>query len=152
MSRTQILLGAAALALASLVACKGPTRSLDLIDPVAKDTTTSPTSTVDNGAVRIVEIMPDPYDDDDYAEWFKVQNKRDTAVSLTGWKIMDAENTVWTLDEAGKLDPGAIYKLVSPYTAKLSNDGDTVYLVAPNNEKVQTVAYGPTVEGKSIKP
>ncbi len=151
MISTKILIGMAALTLAGVAACnESPADALELEAPQPK--TPPPTSSSKKAVFKIVEMMPNPWDEDDFTEWFKVKNVGDTTGSLAGWKIAGTDGTTWTLDQGGTLEIGAIFKLTSPFTAKLSNDGGTVTVVSPTGETVQTVTWGRVDEGTVIKP
>lgn len=102
--------------------------------------------------VVIESLLPDPVGSDRTFEEVTLKNKGSAAVSLSGWSLRDADNHFVDLSELGSIAAGASLKIVrngSPLS--LNNDGDTIRLLGPNNEQVDSFAYTGSSEGQVIQ-
>lgn len=99
--------------------------------------------------MRIVEVSPNPQGDTNEA--FVLKNFGAAPVNLGGWAIRAPENRSWILDGV-ILDSGKIYTYRSLFNTLLRNDGDTVYLVNPGRDTIQTVSFGKVLSGGRVRP
>lgn len=110
----------------------------------------APTPTV---AVKITSLLPNPEGNENQNEKATIKNVGTQAVSLTGWKLRDLAGQVWRLDELGTLQPGEekeIRRKGQPMA--MNNGGDTIELLNPTGQAVQTVTYPRVNEGEVVRP
>lgn len=104
-------------------------------------------------AVRVVGLLPNPAGSDDINEEATLKNTGTQQINLTGWKLRDLAGTTWTLDSLGTLSPGQQKSIRrNNQRMALNNNGDTVELINPSGTVMQTISYGPVVEGEVISP
>lgn len=92
--------------------------------------------------VVIESLLPDPIESDFEFEEVTLRNKSTADVSLAGWSLRDRSNHVMVLGPQGSIPAGESKKIVrngSPLS--LNNDGDTITLLGPNNEEVDSFTY-----------
>jgi len=105
----------------------------------------------DDNRIRMVSLLPNPPGDERQDEAITLRILGTTAVDLSGWIVRDRAETAWVLDALGSLPAGAevtIQRLGQPMG--LNNNGDTVSLISPSGEVIQTVTYSSTTEGVAI--
>ena len=110
-----------------------------------------------SAALLINEIMYDPAAvPDSHGEWFEIYNSGASAVALDGYKIGDAGATK-TLSPGLVLGAGGYMvfgrdpdpatnggvSVADTFSFSLGNSGDTVRLLDPSDQVVQSVTYGP---------
>ncbi len=102
--------------------------------------------------LRIVSLLPNPSGDESQNEAATIRNAGSTAVNLTGWKLRDRAQKTWSLDSLGTIAPGQSVEIRRQGQPMALNNsgGDTVELVAPSGEVVDTVTYSSTVEDQTI--
>jgi hypothetical protein len=102
-------------------------------------------------AVRILDMLPNPFGDDAVAEDVRIQNDAPAPVDLTGWQLRDLAGNVWMLN--GPVAGGSALTVVRNGQAmSLNNDGDVIELLRPDGTVVDTVHYGRAVEGARMAP
>jgi hypothetical protein len=103
--------------------------------------------------LRILSLLPNPVGDDASAEAVTIRNDGPAAIPLTGWRVRDLAENEWALDVVGILQPGEQRTLLrAGQPMSLNNGGDTVHLVAPQGDLVQTVTYERIAEGQVVTP
>ncbi len=121
------------------------------------------------GALRISELMPDPPESVP-VEWVEISGEAGEAVPLGGWTIRDAAGGAARLDslDAGALEADAVVVLgedsllfqwpgipeetvrIMDHWPRLNNGGDTLVLLDPSGQVVDSVIYGSAPEGVSL--
>ncbi|MCR4329744.1 MAG: lamin tail domain-containing protein [Candidatus Roizmanbacteria bacterium] len=109
--------------------------------------TPTPTPYIQIQNIYLNEFMPNPSDG---PEWVELYNGNDTDVSLTNWYIDDAENAgsspyLFSVSIGKKS-----FATVQLKSAMLNNTGDTVRLLDPLKQEVDTINYTASEEDKSI--
>lgn len=137
------------------------------IEATKSATISATVAAVDFGVV-INEFLPDPEGDDYSAapagEWVELYNNSTIEIDLNGWKLKDDDghelvinsdktNGVGTIiSSGGKL---RVYRKGPEETSGsgfiMNNNGDTVFLLKPDNALVDSFSYTFTLEGKSYK-
>jgi poly(U)-specific endoribonuclease len=103
------------------------------------------------GTLRIIAALPNPAGDDTQFEEVHLANGGATAVPLTGWRITNAARQQdWTLTvQDGTVAPGEKIVVVRKgRPMSLRNGGDSVVLLNPAGETIDTRAYGEAPSGK----
>lgn len=101
--------------------------------------------------VVIESILPDPTDSDREFEEVTLRNKTNTEVSLDGWKLRDAANHILKMTTLHIVPVYGTIKIVRHgSTFSLNNDGDTITLLGPNNEPVDSFTYTSSQSGQVI--
>lgn len=100
-------------------------------------------------SVRIAAALPNPEGDDYKRETFSLRNIGGAVVKLDGWKIIDAANHEQSL--LGTLE--AHQEKVFESEISLNNNGDTLCLLSPQLDIVDTVTYSKSdvVSGQEIR-
>jgi poly(U)-specific endoribonuclease len=94
-----------------------------------------------SGRVKIVAAMVNPAGDDPSHETVTLLNMGGTAISVTGWRLVDKNNREFRIGSV-TLDGGFAATIRLPRdTAQLSNQGGEIRLINPNNEVVHRVTY-----------
>lgn len=103
--------------------------------------------------VVITSLVPNPLGNDNLNEEATLKNLGTQQVNLSGWKLRDLAGKTWSLNGLGTLAPNQ-QKIIkrNNQPMALNNGGDTIDLVNPSGMVVQTVTYGPVVEGEAISP
>lgn len=113
-------------------------------------TITNESSATNNDAVTTTilktiyfsEIYPNTTNSDEEEEYIEVSNMGDESVDLLGWSIEDASGESYTISESRMIDDSESVRLWREQTnIALNNDGDTLELIAPDNEVVDEVTY-----------
>lgn len=95
-------------------------------------------------ALRLVGLLPDPAGPDFYQEAIVIKNVSGARMSLSGWKLRDEARNLWPLDPDRSVIPNEEVRLKRKKEfLSLNNGGDTVELLAPDGQVVQTFTYGP---------
>lgn len=103
--------------------------------------------------IRITSLLPNPPGDENQNEEATLKNFGNQPVKPTGWKLRDLSGRTWSLDGLGTLQPGdekTIKRRNQPMA--MNNSGDTIDLVNPAGEVVQTVTYSQAEEGETVTP
>ena len=121
----------------------------DVLHPTLWGLPGQPDGGSDGPSIRIVALLPDPEEDESNNESITLRNGGTQTVSLDGWRFRDAANRYWHL--SGTLDAGdeRTFKRNRQQMA-LNNDGDTVCLLNPGGQVVDSVTYTSTTEGHPI--
>jgi len=101
--------------------------------------------------IFINEIMPSPEGPDSENEWIELYNNNNFKVNLFDYKIKDSygKTKEFILDK--RIEAKGFY-LIKRTDSKISlnNEKDTVILIDPKGEKVDSVSYENAPEGKSF--
>ncbi len=91
-------------------------------------------------SLQLNELYPSP--DKSSTEWIEIVNRGTQPISTNGYRIRDAANNTLPLT-ATQLESGGFY--IATASSLLNNSGDTVYLVNPSGEVVDTATYSATL-------
>lgn len=101
------------------------------------------------GEVIISEIMSNPSEGE---EWIELQSKIEESVSLAGFSFHDNAGKFFEIPAGTMILPGQ-HLVLTGWTDKLNNDGDSVNLLGRIGEMIDTVVDFPEVtKGKSWCP
>lgn len=102
------------------------------------------------GSISITEFMPDPVGSDDL-EWIELFNDSEGSITLSGWRIDDAEggSPPHTFTSADMLAPGVTIFPRAVTKLALNNTEDDVRLIDPNGTIVESIHYADVREGSS---
>ncbi len=93
--------------------------------------------------VRFVELLPNPSGDEMQNESVALKNFRPSAGRSHGWGLRDSANTTWSLDSLGTLAAGEQRTMERDgQSMGMNNSGDTITLIDPQGNVVQSVRYG----------
>jgi len=97
--------------------------------------------------ITLTEFMPDPASG---SEWAEVYNPESFEADISGWKIDDIEgaSSPYPIPQGTKIGPKNY--LVFSFSSKLNNSGDSIRLLNPKGEVVETYSYKETVKGASF--
>ena len=95
-------------------------------------------------------LMPNPIGPDENNETVILANRSDTEVSIDLWRLKDRAGGAFTM--SGTIAPGSTQRIRLRTSLQLGNSGDSVELVKPNGEAVQTVTYetAPIVRSRGV--
>ena len=102
-------------------------------------------------SLSIVGALPNPMNADEPHETVHVRNDSTAAISLDGWRIGDAAGRFWTLTAAdGTVQPGDTIIVVRRNRPMALNNrgGETIVLVNPLGETVDSESYGNAASGQ----
>lgn len=88
-------------------------------------------------ALKLNEIYPAP-NNEEY-EWVEIYNDEEKSIDLTGYYLTDATNKKLQLITNSISPFGFIIATAS--SGILNNDGDTVKLINPDNETIESISY-----------
>ncbi len=102
--------------------------------------------------VIIKRVFPNPPGNDPAGEWIELQNLKSTEINLTNWKIKDKSDKVFEFKEL-KIKPQQTIRLFYSQTKiVLNNNGDTLFLLDPDDNLVDKLEYfGRVKPGQVIK-
>ena len=105
-----------------------------------------------NTGVRIISLLPNPEGNENQNEQVTIKNFGSQTVDLAGWKIRDIANRVWTLDAVGNIQSNQ-EKVIkrNGQSMGMNNGGDTIELVDPVGNVLQTITYSSAEEGEIIE-
>jgi hypothetical protein len=99
----------------------------------------TPTPTPTPGSTlspTLTEFMACP---DDTAEWFELHNPHTTELNLLGFTIWDSKAKIYSFTDE-KLEPQE-YVAFEFKSSVLNNSGDTISLISPDNQVLESFAY-----------
>lgn len=114
-------------------------------------TTTAPGPPPPSGTLRIVAALPNPPGDDSQFEEVHLRNTGPSPLPLSGWRIMNGQGQQdWQLTaQDGVVAPGQVLIVVRRgRPMSLRNTGDTIVLVSPAGQTVDTKSYGQAQSGQ----
>jgi len=89
----------------------------------------------------ITELMPNPVGSDTHYEFIELKSITDQQISLTDWKIQDADKNTYKIPFV-LLEPGEYFVIERKKSGiALNNDKDTLKLISPDNKTIQTITY-----------
>jgi hypothetical protein len=102
--------------------------------------------------IYVNELLPNPAGSDD-GEWIELYNNGDSDINLNGWQLDDIQNggsKPYLFDETYEIKAHS-FLVIEKKDSKLSlnNSSDTVNLIDPSNNLVNSVVYTNSVEGAS---
>jgi len=103
--------------------------------------------------LRIVAAVPNPVGDDRQAESVTLRNYGPQPVPLAGWKLTDSNGTAsWELTQADGVaqSGGTITVVRNGRPMYLNNGGDTIVLINPSGDQVDSRAYDSAGSGEHI--
>ncbi|SYZ71900.1 exported hypothetical protein [Candidatus Zixiibacteriota bacterium] len=91
----------------------------------------------------IAKVLPNPDGDERQNEAIWLINKGNSDISLRGWKIQDKANTIWDLNNDGKVKAGETKEIQrNGRPMSINNTGDVLQLVDNSGKVVSVVAFG----------
>jgi len=103
-------------------------------------TPTNPPSSPFNLSIR--SLLPNPSGNENINERAEIINQGSQTVDLTGWKLKDKVGTTWSLDSIGTLGANQYSSIKREgQSMALNNSGDTIQLIDPFGNVVDTVTY-----------
>ncbi|MDJ0899058.1 MAG: lamin tail domain-containing protein [Xenococcus sp. MO_188.B8] len=114
--------------------------------PVMISLNLSGTPKPDTGnTLKISSLLPNPNGDETQLESATIKNIGEEEVDLTGWRLRDRAGKFWNLDSLGSLRPNESELILRRgQSMALNNNGDTVELLNPGGQVVDTVTYSRT--------
>jgi DNA/RNA endonuclease YhcR with UshA esterase domain len=96
--------------------------------------------------IIINEIYPNPPGSDLVNEWIELKNNSELVIDLADWKIQDNDKMLYKISKEDfadtALNPGYLFIIPRDISGlALNNDQETVKLIDPNNQTVQTIKY-----------
>ncbi len=104
------------------------------------------------GNFIITEVLPSPSGQDEEEEWIELLNQDTRQINLTGWKLTDqaGRTKTYSFEEKVSIESGTFIVLSRRQTGiTLNNEGDGLYLMAPNGKIADRMDYGKAPMGKS---
>jgi beta-lactamase superfamily II metal-dependent hydrolase len=99
----------------------------------------------------IESLLPDPVGDDIDLEEVTIHNAGGGSVGMSGWFLRDRSGRVWSLAGLGSIAAGQSATIRRNHMPmNLNNNGDGVFLIAPDNSIADSVSYTSTQEGVRI--
>ena len=120
---------------------------------VLRTSVSSPVPPPPSAVLVIAAAIPNPIGNDTEKEEVHLKNTGTTTISLAGWKIGDAAGTdFWNLDTTdGSVEPESIKKVLRRSRSMfLDNTGDTIRLINPSGNVVDTRSYGSVSSGQLL--
>lgn len=105
----------------------------------------SPSTYSKTGSILISTLNPNPSSGD---EWVELTNNDNKVIDLSGWKLKDASNKVFSITYL-ILKQGQIERIY-PKTISLNNDGDTIYLYNGSDVLVDQFQYTKSTKGELL--
>ena len=103
------------------------------------------------GTLKIVELLPNPEGIDRDKDTATIRNVSQQAINLNGYKLRDFSGKTWSLSSLGVIQPGTEKTIIrNGQPMSLNNDGDTIELIDPDNNIVDSVTYGPVEEDEIV--
>lgn len=113
--------------------------------------------------IDVAASLLNPFNDTAAAEYICLVSEEDSAVSLTGWKLTDAEGVVSVLPQFSlaphakvRVHPGGgneradtTHDLYGEAGMSWNNDGDTVTLLDSDGRVVDSASYGNREDGEA---
>lgn len=115
------------------------TRASDHVPVFADFVLSPPAPPAPAGGLFLSALVPNPAGTDDNHEQVALSNPTGAPIDLAGWKVQDVANNEFAL--AGTVPAHAELTITMQRTAFLNNSGDTVFLVNPAGQRVQTATY-----------
>ena len=101
--------------------------------------------------LRIESIIPNPSGNENNEERATIVNLGTASISLSGWKLRDRANTIWSLDSLATLGPGESKTIKrNGQQMAMNNRGDTIELVSPTGTVAHSLTYERAEEGEVI--
>ncbi|MBI2415813.1 MAG: lamin tail domain-containing protein [Candidatus Kerfeldbacteria bacterium] len=99
--------------------------------------------------IMLSELLPDPAGSDATDEWIELYNAGQADVNLYDWQITDASNDYTFSDVSTITTGGYIVLPVTDSGISLNNSGETISLLDPAGEVIDTVTYEAATTGES---
>jgi len=127
-----------------------PTNLATTVSPLS-----SPIPVLANSLPDIIlnEILPSPIGPDATDEWIELFNQEDESANLAGWRVTDSlgQTQRYAWPEGAKIGPRQYLVLARPISQiVLNNQADTVSLLTPQDEVVDSVSYQAAPRGQSF--
>ena len=106
----------------------------------------SPTPTPDLNLV-INEFMANP---DGEGDWVEIYNPTSSSISLTGWALDEGDQNPKPLGSLGTILPGGFVVYEHTNTSWLDINGETIELLSPANQVIDSYTYTSSSKGISI--
>ncbi len=99
---------------------------------------------------RIIQVLPNPIGPEDNGENFVIKNFDTNAQEIFGWKIINADGHIWSLNPLGQFAPCEQKTLITIEDNVLKNNGDTIRMFDFEGNLIQTVSWGVVEEGEVV--
>jgi hypothetical protein len=101
--------------------------------------------------IRIAAILANPAGNENLEEAVSLISNASTSLDLAQWQLRDASGNVWTLSGFIQPEQQLVIKRLGQ-AMSLNNGGDTVELIDPAGNVVDSVRYGRAEEGVFVVP
>ncbi len=99
--------------------------------------------------IKISEVLANPAGTDKNAEYVVITNTAAQPISVSGWKIENGSGK--KISVTGTIAPGGELKVMSGSVA-LKNTGDTLKLLNPTGQMVDSYTYTTAADGQVLQP
>jgi hypothetical protein len=121
-------------------------QALPRLPPIEKPEEIAEDPIVQAGEVRVNEVNANPESGE---EWVEIVSLVDDEKSLANYTVSDALGVIYTFPEDTIIAPGE-FLLVSGWSSKLNNSGDSVILKNPQEEEIaETVEFPALNKGET---
>lgn len=103
--------------------------------------------------IRITSLLPNPEGNEAENEEVTITNQGTQPLSTVGWRLRDFAQQHWVLDSLGTIQSGeskTIRRAGQPMV--MNNNGDSISLIDPSGNPVQTVTYSKAGQGQRVTP
>lgn len=111
----------------------------EAVGETSEETTKEEKLPVCNHLISLSEFLANP--ESDNQEWVEIKNNNQESVSLTSWQVDDIEGGSYPRNFDALDIPPQGYYVVYLTTNKLNNYGDSVRLICPTGEVVDSFSY-----------
>nr|WP_319999997.1 lamin tail domain-containing protein [uncultured Draconibacterium sp.] len=102
-----------------------------------------------SSSVKIVSLVPNPSGAESQNERITLHNLTNNMITLSGWKVRDIANNIWTINTTINPNSTDIIKR-NGQKMSLNNSGDAIELIDENGTVVQTFTYPRANEEEEI--
>jgi exonuclease III len=97
------------------------------------------------GGLRIARLLPNPDGNENEREEATIRNGTSEAVNLNGYTLRDRAGQTWGLSGTIAAGQSRMFKRNGQAMA-MNNNGDTIDLIEPDGDVIDSVTYGPVDE------
>lgn len=112
------------------------------------DQTDSPTYQLSE-YIQLSELLPDPSGSDSTDEWIELSNASSTTVDLYGWAVTASDDSYMIKESTEIAGNGYVILPITQTSLSLNNSGETVTLVDPAGELMDSVTFTDAPTGES---
>lgn len=104
---------------------------------------------LDAQSIRINEILPNPSGKDDSREWIELFNSSGNPVLLQGWRIATHNKKGKVIESEIIIKPQSLLLLPKEFIPILSNNNETIQLLASDESIIDSVSYTTAPDNQS---